>query len=108
MTFGLNLKNKDQYGIMMYHRNRLIKAYEKVGCQLKVKEKVFTVASGMLPSMVRFNGNLPLLKSHAPILCRPQVKEQGSGSLVSSSVTSSNLLTTSKTLNTPKNTGTAR
>ncbi|XP_037636303.1 MORC family CW-type zinc finger protein 3 isoform X3 [Sebastes umbrosus] len=35
VTFGLNLKNKDYYGIMMYHRNRLIKAYEKVGCQLK-------------------------------------------------------------------------
>ncbi|XP_044061161.1 MORC family CW-type zinc finger protein 3 isoform X2 [Siniperca chuatsi] len=35
VTFGLNLKNKDHYGIMMYHKNRLIKAYEKVGCQLK-------------------------------------------------------------------------
>ncbi|XP_028444688.1 MORC family CW-type zinc finger protein 3 [Perca flavescens] len=35
VTFGLNPKNKDHYGIMMYHRNRLIKAYEKVGCQLK-------------------------------------------------------------------------
>lgn len=37
VTFGLNPKNKDHYGIMMYHKNRLIKAYEKVGCQLKVK-----------------------------------------------------------------------
>ncbi|KAM9357070.1 MORC family CW-type zinc finger protein 3 [Symphorus nematophorus] len=35
VTFGLSLKNKDHYGIMMYHKNRLIKAYEKVGCQLK-------------------------------------------------------------------------
>ncbi|XP_042349543.1 MORC family CW-type zinc finger protein 3 [Plectropomus leopardus] len=35
VTFGLDPKNKDHYGIMMYHRNRLIKAYEKVGCQLK-------------------------------------------------------------------------
>ncbi|XP_049897515.1 MORC family CW-type zinc finger protein 3 isoform X1 [Epinephelus moara] len=35
VTFGLNPKNRDHYGIMMYHRNRLIKAYEKVGCQLK-------------------------------------------------------------------------
>ncbi|CAI5652350.1 unnamed protein product [Oreochromis niloticus] len=35
VTFGLNPKNKDHYGIMMYHKNRLIKAYEKVGCQLK-------------------------------------------------------------------------
>lgn len=25
--------------MMMYHKNRLIKAYEKVGCQLKVKEQ---------------------------------------------------------------------
>ncbi|TNN81900.1 MORC family CW-type zinc finger protein 3 [Liparis tanakae] len=31
----MNPKNKDHFGIMMYHRNRLIKAYEKVGCQLK-------------------------------------------------------------------------
>nr|XP_020500949.1 MORC family CW-type zinc finger protein 3-like [Labrus bergylta] len=35
VMFGLNPKNKDHYGIMMYHKNRLIKAYEKVGCQLK-------------------------------------------------------------------------
>ncbi|XP_041845441.1 MORC family CW-type zinc finger protein 3 isoform X2 [Melanotaenia boesemani] len=34
VTFGLNPK-RDHYGIMMYHKNRLIKAYEKVGCQLK-------------------------------------------------------------------------
>lgn len=36
ITFGFNCRNKDHYGIMMYHRNRLIKAYEKVGCQLRV------------------------------------------------------------------------
>ncbi|XP_030002292.1 MORC family CW-type zinc finger protein 3 [Sphaeramia orbicularis] len=35
VTFGLNPKNKEHYGIMMYHKNRLIKAYEKVGCQMK-------------------------------------------------------------------------
>ncbi|XP_073343148.1 MORC family CW-type zinc finger protein 3 [Pagrus major] len=35
VTFGMTLKNKDHYGIMMYHKNRLIKAYEKVGCQQK-------------------------------------------------------------------------
>ncbi|KAI9526720.1 hypothetical protein NQZ68_036513 [Dissostichus eleginoides] len=35
VTFGLNPKDKEHCGIMMYHRNRLIKAYEKVGCQLK-------------------------------------------------------------------------
>ncbi|XP_069745060.1 MORC family CW-type zinc finger protein 3-like isoform X3 [Narcine bancroftii] len=34
ITFGFNWRNKEHYGIMMYHRNRLIKAYEKVGCQL--------------------------------------------------------------------------
>ncbi|XP_036075741.1 MORC family CW-type zinc finger protein 3 isoform X1 [Rousettus aegyptiacus] len=35
ITFGFNCRNKDHYGIMMYHTNRLIKAYEKVGCQLR-------------------------------------------------------------------------
>ncbi|XP_047456974.1 MORC family CW-type zinc finger protein 3-like isoform X2 [Mugil cephalus] len=35
ITFGYNTKSKDQYGIMMYHKNRLIKAYKRVGCQLK-------------------------------------------------------------------------
>ncbi|XP_075053330.1 MORC family CW-type zinc finger protein 3 [Mixophyes fleayi] len=34
-TFGYNCRNKDHYGIMMYHKNRLIKAYVRVGCQLK-------------------------------------------------------------------------
>ena len=36
ITFGYNTKSKDQYGVMMYHKNRLIKAYERVGCQQKV------------------------------------------------------------------------
>ncbi|XP_072254376.1 uncharacterized protein [Pyxicephalus adspersus] len=35
MTFGFNCQNKQHYGIMMYHRNRLIKSYVRVGCQLK-------------------------------------------------------------------------
>nr|XP_009668241.1 PREDICTED: MORC family CW-type zinc finger protein 4 isoform X2 [Struthio camelus australis] len=35
ITFGFNCKNKSHYGIMMYHNNRLIKSYEKVGCQRK-------------------------------------------------------------------------
>ncbi|XP_043852225.1 MORC family CW-type zinc finger protein 3 isoform X2 [Dromiciops gliroides] len=35
ITFGFNCRNRDHYGIMMYHKNRLIKAYERVGCQLK-------------------------------------------------------------------------
>lgn len=38
VTFGLIPKKKDHYGMMMYHKNRLIKAYEKVGCQLKVNQ----------------------------------------------------------------------
>lgn len=36
ITFGYNTKSKEQYGVMMYHKNRLIKAYKRVGCQLKV------------------------------------------------------------------------
>ncbi|KAJ8255547.1 hypothetical protein COCON_G00194110 [Conger conger] len=39
ITFGYNTKSKEQYGIMMYHRNRLIKAYERVGCQLKANNR---------------------------------------------------------------------
>lgn len=36
ITFGYNTRSKEQYGAMMYHKNRLIKAYEHVGCQLRV------------------------------------------------------------------------
>uniref|UniRef100_A0A3Q2CT21 MORC family CW-type zinc finger 3a n=1 Tax=Cyprinodon variegatus TaxID=28743 RepID=A0A3Q2CT21_CYPVA len=39
IIFGYNTKSKDHYGIMMYHKNRLIKAYERVGCQLKANKK---------------------------------------------------------------------
>ncbi|XP_060785426.1 MORC family CW-type zinc finger protein 3-like [Neoarius graeffei] len=35
ITFGYNTKTKEHYGIMMYHKNRLIKAYERVPCQRK-------------------------------------------------------------------------
>nr|XP_023697895.1 MORC family CW-type zinc finger protein 3-like isoform X3 [Paramormyrops kingsleyae] len=35
ITFGYNIKNKDEYGMMMYRNNRLIKAFERVGCQRK-------------------------------------------------------------------------
>ncbi|XP_060785431.1 MORC family CW-type zinc finger protein 3-like isoform X1 [Neoarius graeffei] len=35
VTFGYNTKTKEHYGIMMYHKNRLIKAYERVPCQRK-------------------------------------------------------------------------
>ncbi|XP_074551704.1 MORC family CW-type zinc finger protein 3-like [Halichoeres trimaculatus] len=35
ITFGYNTKSKHQYGVMMYHKNRLIRAYERVGCQLR-------------------------------------------------------------------------
>ncbi|XP_055474341.1 MORC family CW-type zinc finger protein 4 isoform X2 [Psammomys obesus] len=34
ITFGFSCKYK-QFGVMMYHNNRLIKAFEKVGCQSK-------------------------------------------------------------------------
>ncbi|KAF5903094.1 MORC family CW-type zinc finger protein 3, partial [Clarias magur] len=33
ITFGYNTKSKEHYGLMMYHKNRLIKAYERVACQ---------------------------------------------------------------------------
>ncbi|XP_047670969.1 MORC family CW-type zinc finger protein 3-like isoform X2 [Tachysurus fulvidraco] len=33
ITFGYNTKTKEHYGIMMYNKNRLIKAYECVACQ---------------------------------------------------------------------------
>ncbi|KAI5106916.1 MORC family CW-type zinc finger protein 3 [Silurus meridionalis] len=35
ITFGYNTKSKEHYGLMMYHKNRLIKAYERVPCQRK-------------------------------------------------------------------------
>lgn len=41
VTFGMSPRKKDHYGIMLYHKNRLIKAFEKVGCQLKVGEQDF-------------------------------------------------------------------
>ncbi|CAL8390286.1 unnamed protein product [Gadus morhua 'NCC'] len=39
ITFGYNKKSKEHYGLMMYYHNRLIKAYRRVGCQLKAKNK---------------------------------------------------------------------
>ncbi|KAM9486601.1 MORC family CW-type zinc finger protein 3-like isoform 2-T6 [Clarias gariepinus] len=33
ISFGFNTRNKEHYGLMMYHKNRLIKAYERVACQ---------------------------------------------------------------------------
>ncbi|KAB0352771.1 hypothetical protein FD754_017628 [Muntiacus muntjak] len=35
ITFGFSCKNNNQFGVMMYHNNRLIKSFEKVGCQVK-------------------------------------------------------------------------
>ncbi|KAM6984976.1 MORC family CW-type zinc finger protein 3a [Aplochiton taeniatus] len=35
IVFGYNTKSKDNYGLMMYYKNRLIKSYERVGCQHK-------------------------------------------------------------------------
>ena len=34
---------KEDFGVMFYHRNRLIKAYEKLGCQRQVSVLLFTV-----------------------------------------------------------------
>lgn len=45
-------------------------------------------------------------RTSSPFFFRPQVREQELGSLASSSATFSNLLTTSRILNTQKNTGT--
>ncbi|XP_052005024.1 MORC family CW-type zinc finger protein 3-like isoform X2 [Xyrauchen texanus] len=39
ITFGYNTKSKEHYGVMMYHKNRLIKAYERVGCQNRANNK---------------------------------------------------------------------
>ncbi|KAI7808314.1 MORC family CW-type zinc finger protein 3 [Triplophysa rosa] len=39
ITFGYNPKSKEHYGVMMYHKNRLIKAYERVGCQNRANKK---------------------------------------------------------------------
>ncbi|XP_053352825.1 uncharacterized protein LOC128524327 isoform X1 [Clarias gariepinus] len=35
VNIGINTKSKEHYGLMMYHNNRLIKAYERVPCQRK-------------------------------------------------------------------------
>ncbi|XP_019517025.1 PREDICTED: MORC family CW-type zinc finger protein 4 isoform X3 [Hipposideros armiger] len=35
ITFGFSCKNNKQFGVMMYHNNRLIKSFKKVGCQVK-------------------------------------------------------------------------
>ncbi|XP_056611502.1 MORC family CW-type zinc finger protein 3-like isoform X6 [Triplophysa dalaica] len=39
IIFGYNPKSKKHYGVMMYHKNRLIKAYERVGCQNRANKK---------------------------------------------------------------------
>ncbi|KAF5903092.1 chromatin assembly factor 1 subunit B, partial [Clarias magur] len=36
ITFGYNTKSREHYGIMMYHKNRLIRAYDRVGCQRRI------------------------------------------------------------------------
>ncbi|TSU63004.1 Protein dopey-2 [Bagarius yarrelli] len=38
ITFGYNTKSKDHYGLMLYHKNRLIKAYEHAACQRKANK----------------------------------------------------------------------
>ncbi|KAI4897370.1 hypothetical protein NFI96_017359, partial [Prochilodus magdalenae] len=39
ITFGFNTKRREHHGIMLYHKNRLIKAYERVSCQRKAERK---------------------------------------------------------------------
>ncbi|XP_026997681.2 MORC family CW-type zinc finger protein 3-like isoform X3 [Tachysurus fulvidraco] len=38
ITFGYNTKSKEHYGLMMYHKKRLIKAYEPAACQRKANK----------------------------------------------------------------------
>ncbi|XP_045196926.2 MORC family CW-type zinc finger protein 3-like [Mercenaria mercenaria] len=39
LIFGFtNDKEPDSYGLMMYHKNRLIRAYEKIGCQKQAND----------------------------------------------------------------------
>jgi hypothetical protein len=38
ITYGMNTENKNVYGMMLYHRNRLIKPFVRVGTQLSGKE----------------------------------------------------------------------
>ena len=65
-----------------------------------------SVIGALQASKYIIKGCLPLLKAHSRISYSLRVNEQESWSSVSLSVTSSNLLTTSKILNTPRNTGT--
>lgn len=37
ISFGFQSNINQDYGILMYHRNRLIKAFEKIGCQKQVR-----------------------------------------------------------------------
>ncbi|XP_035265607.1 MORC family CW-type zinc finger protein 3-like [Anguilla anguilla] len=39
ITFGYGTKDSGHYGIMIYNKNRLIRAYERVGCQRKAIPK---------------------------------------------------------------------
>ncbi|KAJ3592360.1 hypothetical protein NHX12_007487 [Muraenolepis orangiensis] len=39
ITFGYNTKSKDRYGLMMYYKNRLIKGYHRIGCQLNANKR---------------------------------------------------------------------
>ncbi|CAM6083007.1 unnamed protein product [Calypogeia fissa] len=39
IELGFNTENKNLYGMMLYHRNRLIKAYMRVGIQLEENER---------------------------------------------------------------------
>ncbi len=49
ITFGFTTQG-DDFGIMMYHRNRLIKAFEKVGYQKKVRALCSNMSNSFSPT----------------------------------------------------------
>lgn len=45
IEMGMNTENSDLYGVMIYHKNRLIQAYKRIGLQLEANEKGIGVLS---------------------------------------------------------------
>lgn len=64
VIFGMSLTKKDHYGVMLYHKNRLIKAYEKVGCQVKTGRGGFELRP--FARMRSAAGRTPILISRPP------------------------------------------
>ena len=65
ITFGFNCRNKDHYGIMMYHRNRLIKAYDLLHMELSTD----TFPAPLLAVQTRPRGAVPLSDFQGQQLC---------------------------------------